>query len=155
MHSTPVALVTGGSRGIGHGICLELARHGHAVAINYHSNEHAAQETQRLIDSGVDTLVCQADVSLAEDRDRMVDAVLARWGRLDVLVNNAGITSVGRRDILEATDESWDRVLGTNLKGAFFLSQRVANEMIRLKAATTPSGDFKKNAPLRLVPRTR
>jgi NAD(P)-dependent dehydrogenase (short-subunit alcohol dehydrogenase family) len=62
----------------------------------------------------------------------MVDEVVGRWGRIDVLVNNAGITSVGRRDILEATEESWDLVLATNLKGPFFLSQRVANEMIRV-----------------------
>src|SRR5262245_60459381 len=98
MHSTPVAIVTGGSRGIGRGICLELARHGHAVAINYHGNEEAARETQRLIGQGADTLLCQVDVSAMADRDRLVDAVLARWGRLDVLVNNAGVTSVGRRD---------------------------------------------------------
>ena len=79
------------------------------------------------------TLLCQADVSLPADRERMIEAILQQWGRLDVLVNNAGITSVGRRDLLEATEESWDRVLGVNLKGAFFLSQRAAIEMLRLR----------------------
>src|SRR5688572_28233405 len=115
MHPHPVALVTGASRGIGRGICLELARAGHALAINYQGNEEAARETQRL--AGADSILCQGDVSLAADRERLVGAVLEKYGRIDVLVNNAGITSVGRRDILEATEESWDRVLGVNLKG--------------------------------------
>jgi len=135
MLQKPVALVTGGSRGIGRGICLELARAGFAVAINYQGNAEGAAETQRLIGAEGDTLLCQADVGSASERERMVSAVLQDWGRLDVLVNNAGITSVGRRDILEATEESWDRVLATNLKGPFFLSQRVAREMIKLQQA--------------------
>jgi NAD(P)-dependent dehydrogenase (short-subunit alcohol dehydrogenase family) len=130
----PVALVTGGSRGIGRGICTELARHGYAVAINYTANEEAARETQRLIGSQVDSLLCRADVGRAADREHMVEEVLARWGRIDALVNNAGITSIGRRDILEATEESWDRVFAVNLKGPYFLTQRVAREMLRLRA---------------------
>ncbi len=142
MIEQPVALVTGGSRGIGRGICLELARRGFAVAVNYAGNEGAARETVRLLQEGIrradatspsrSQLLCQGDVALSADRDRMVDQVLAEWGRIDVLVNNAGITSVGRRDILEATEESWDRVLAVNLKGPYFLTQRVAREMIRL-----------------------
>jgi 3-oxoacyl-[acyl-carrier protein] reductase len=130
MHSHPVALVTGGSRGIGRGICLELAKNGFAVAINYAGNEEAARETQGLIGNGVETLLCRADVGNGDDRQRLVDEVLARWDRIDVLVNNAGITSVGRKDILEATEESWDQVLAVNLKGPYFLSQRVAREML-------------------------
>ncbi len=132
MDSQPVALVTGGSRGIGRGIVLELARRGYAVALNYAGNQAAAEETQRLAAGATSapTLLCQGDV--ATDGDRIVDAVLAAWGRIDLLVNNAGITSVGRRDILEATEESWDRVLAVNLKGPFFLTQRVAREMLRL-----------------------
>ena len=74
----------------------------------------------------------QADVGLAADRQRMVGETLAEFGRIDVLVNNAGITSVGRKDLLEATEESWDAVFATNLKGPFFLAQQVAREMIRL-----------------------
>jgi NAD(P)-dependent dehydrogenase (short-subunit alcohol dehydrogenase family) len=133
MHAQPVALVTGGSRGIGRGICLELSRLGYAIAINYAGNEEAARETQRLLgDSGV-SLPCQADVSHSADRERLVEAVLAEWGRIDVLVNNAGVTSQGRRDVLEATEESWDRVLGVNLKGPFFLAQRVARVMLDLR----------------------
>jgi NAD(P)-dependent dehydrogenase (short-subunit alcohol dehydrogenase family) len=125
-----VALVTGGSRGIGRGICVELARLGFAVAINYAGNEEAARETARLLGPGVDTLICQGDVGIAGDRQRLVSEVLAKWGRIDVLVNNAGITSLGRRDLLEATEESWNRVLDVNLKGPFFLCQHVAREMI-------------------------
>jgi NAD(P)-dependent dehydrogenase (short-subunit alcohol dehydrogenase family) len=127
-----VALVTGGSRGIGRGVCIELARHGYAIAVNYAGNEQAARETQRLIGEGPETILCRGDVGNAADRQRLVDEVLARWGRIDVLVNNAGITSVGRRDILDATEESWDQVLGVNLKGPYFLTQRVAREMVRL-----------------------
>jgi 3-oxoacyl-[acyl-carrier protein] reductase len=130
--ANPVALVTGGSRGIGRGICLELGRSGYAVAINYAGNEAAARQTQALIGEQSDTLLCRADVGLKADRERLVDRVLARWGRIDVLVNNAGITSIGRRDLLEATEESWDRVLAVNVKGPFFLCQRVAREMLRL-----------------------
>lgn len=140
MHSQPVALVTGGSRGIGRGICRALAGAGYAVAINYHGNEQAAHETQTLL-GGTASIVCQGDVSQAADRARLIDTVLQRWQRLDLLVNNAGITSVGRRDLLEATEESWDQVLGTNLKGAYFLSQRAATEMIRL-AGQVP-GDYR------------
>jgi 3-oxoacyl-[acyl-carrier protein] reductase len=132
MTPSPVALVTGGSRGIGRGICLALARRGYALAINYSANEEAARQTQFLAGPDVPTLLCRADVGSAADRDRMVDEVLSAFGRIDVLVNNAGITSVGRRDVLEATEESWDRVLGVNLKGPYFLTQRVAREMIRL-----------------------
>ena len=136
MIDKPVALVTGGSRGIGRGICQELARAGHVLAINFQGNEAAARETAALV--GPEHLLCQGDVSQAADRQRMVQTVLARWGRLDVLVNNAGITSVGRRDILEATEESWDKVLGVNLKGAFFLAQLAAREMIKLQDSPPP-----------------
>jgi NAD(P)-dependent dehydrogenase (short-subunit alcohol dehydrogenase family) len=136
----PVALVTGGSRGIGRGICIELARHGYALAINYAGNEEAARETQRLLGGGHPALLCQADVGSAGDRSRLVDTVLSQWGRIDLLVNNAGITSPGRLDVLEATEENWDRVLAVNLKGPYFLSQRVAREMIaRLARLTNPA----------------
>jgi NAD(P)-dependent dehydrogenase (short-subunit alcohol dehydrogenase family) len=137
MAARPVALVTGGSRGIGRGICLELTRHGYAVVVNYAGNEDAARETVGLL--GPDAFAVRADVGDADQRERMVDAVLARWGRIDVLVNNAGITSVGRKDILEATQDSWDRVLAVNLKGPFFLTQRVAREMLRVPDLVNPA----------------
>lgn len=130
----PVALVTGGSRGIGRGICLELARSGYAVAVNYAGNEAAAQETERLLQAlpgSPPTLRCQADIGKNADRERLVETVLAQWGRIDVLVNNAGITSPGRRDILEAAEDGWNQVMAVNLKGPFFLTQQVARTMLR------------------------
>jgi NAD(P)-dependent dehydrogenase (short-subunit alcohol dehydrogenase family) len=129
----PVALVTGASRGIGRGIAVELARAGLAVAVNFAGNQQAADETVQLCRAAIDNAVVapfQGDVSIAAERERMVEGVLGTWGRIDLLVNNAGITSVGRKDLLDATEDSWDRVLGVNLKGAFFLSQRVTREMI-------------------------
>jgi NAD(P)-dependent dehydrogenase (short-subunit alcohol dehydrogenase family) len=132
MHAQPVALVTGGSRGIGRGICVELARAGYAVAVNYAGNEEAARQTQQLLGGAAAALLCRGDVGVTADRERLVDEVLGRWGRIDLLVNNAGITSPGRRDVLEATEEAWDRVMAVNLKGPYFLMQRVAREMVRL-----------------------
>ena len=130
MHNQPVALVTGGSRGIGRGICVELAKQGYAVAINYAGNLEAARQTQQAIGSAAETLLCRADIGVSAEREQLVGAVLARWDRIDLLVNNAGITSVGRRDLLEATEDSWERVLAVNLKGPFFLTQRVAQTML-------------------------
>ena len=86
------------------------------------------------------SLLCRGDVAVDADRRRLIVDVLAAFGRLDVLVNNAGITSLGRRDLLEATEESWERVLGVNLKGPFFLSQLAAVEMLqRLPQLTNPA----------------
>ena len=133
----PVALVTGGSRGIGRGICIELARLGYAVAVNFASQAGAARETATLLASGTPTLLVQADVGVPTEREQMVDAVMSQWGRIDLLVNNAAITSMGRKDILEATEESWERVLAVNLQGPYFLCQRVAKEMIRLRPMLT------------------
>ena len=140
MHEGPVALVTGGSRGLGRGVCAALAKRGYAVAINYAGNEDAARETQRSLGDNTVSLLCRADVANDADRRRLVAEVLAAFGRLDVLVNNAGITSVGRRDLLDATEDSWERVLAVNLKGPFFLTQRVARTMLeRLPQLVRPT----------------
>jgi 3-oxoacyl-[acyl-carrier protein] reductase len=128
----PVALVTGGSRGIGRAICLELAGAGYHVAINYAENDQAARDTKSQVESRSEAILIKADVGRTSEHGRLLDEVLTRWGRIDLLVNNAAITSVGRKDILEATEESWDRVLAVNLKGPYFLSQRVTRAMIRL-----------------------
>ena len=128
----PVALITGAGRGIGRAIALELAAD-HAVVVNYaRSGEAAAEVVAAVEEQGGATIAVQGDVGRAADRERLVDETLAQWGRLDVLVNNAGITSQGRKPILEATEESWDAVFNTNLKGPFFLTQRAANEMVAL-----------------------
>src|SRR5437016_6221814 len=114
MLDRPVVLVTGGSRGIGRGICHALAQVGYAVAINYAGNVTAARETEQML--GGPALLCQGDVGRHDDRERMVDTILASWGRIDALVNNAGITSPGRKDLLDATEDAWDEVLNVNLK---------------------------------------
>jgi 3-oxoacyl-[acyl-carrier protein] reductase len=130
-----VAIVTGASRGIGRAIAERLATDGFAIAVNFHSNRAAADETVSAITSrGGSAHAVQADVALTADRDRLVDETLARFGRLDLLVNNAGITSPGRKDLLEATEDSWDQVFSANLKGPFFLAQRCAREMLALRA---------------------
>ena len=113
-----VALVTGGSRGIGRAVCLELARQGADVAVNYAGNEAAAQETaQACRELGVRAVVLRADVADAAACDAMVAQVLEQLGRLDILVNNAGITRDGL--MLRMPEADWDAVLDTNLTGAF------------------------------------
>ena len=130
-----VALITGSSRGIGRGIALELARAGrHHVVINYVANEAAAVECQNLCrdatPSDARVEIVQADVSRAADRENLIAFVRQRFGRLDLLVNNAGVAPDVRADILEAGEESFDRLIGTNLKAPYFLTQRAAKLMI-------------------------
>jgi 3-oxoacyl-[acyl-carrier protein] reductase len=142
MSEMRAALVTGGSRGIGRGICLELARIGFAVAVNYATRPDAAEETvARVTEAGGRAIAVRGDVGNADDRAGLVARTVDQFGRLDLLVNNAGITSQGRKDVLEATEESWKVVFDTNLKGPFFLSQAAAKEMIRqVGEGTIPGG---------------
>ena len=136
MSERPVAIVTGSSRGIGRGIALELATLGYSIVVNFVRNESAARETIAAVEqAGGLGWTCRADVASAEDRARMVRETLARFGRIDLLVNNAGVPVAERVDLLDATEESWDRIVVTNLKGPYFLTQLVAREMIRLMAA--------------------
>ncbi len=133
MPETRVAIVTGGSRGIGRGICEELARRGLAVVVNYATRPDAAEEVVAgIAAAGGRAIAVKANVGSPQDRQGLVARALETFGRLDVLVNNAGITSQGRKDVLEATEASWDVVFDTNLKGPFFLTQLAAREMIRL-----------------------
>ncbi|RME82106.1 MAG: 3-ketoacyl-ACP reductase [Caldilineae bacterium] len=133
MGAEQVAIVTGSSRGIGRGIALALAAEGWRIVINYHSNSAAAEETAADVRrSGGDALVVQADTADLDSLNALVDATLDRWGRIDVLVNNAGIAPRRRLDILQTTPASYDEVMAVNLRGPFFLTQRVAREMIRL-----------------------
>lgn len=136
MIEQPAALVTGASRGIGRAIASEMATQGYAVAVNYlRSRESAEDVVQQIIANGGRAISVQGNVGVGGDRDSMIDHTLQQFGRIDLLVNNAGITSPGRRDLLEASEENWDTVFDTNLKGAFFLAQRAAREMISLIAA--------------------
>ena len=125
-----VALVTGGSRGIGRAICLELARRGAAVAVNYAGNEQAARETVEACRAlGVEAEAFQADVADPAACEELVKAVKDRFGKLDILVNNAGITRDGL--LMTAKEEDLDRVLDTNLKGAYFCMKAASKVMMR------------------------
>jgi NAD(P)-dependent dehydrogenase (short-subunit alcohol dehydrogenase family) len=128
-------LVTGASRGIGRAIATALGtRAGHAVAVNYARSAGAAEEVKRAIESaGGRAIIVQGDVSIREDRQRIVDETLAAFGRIDLLVNNAGVAPDVRADILEASEESFDRLININLKGPYFLTQLVAKRMIEQK----------------------
>ena len=131
-----VALITGGSRGIGYGISKQLADIGFDLAINGMRDEASLGVVLKsLRDSGADVLYCQGDISSAADRKKIVERAKGHFGRLHVLVNNAGVAPKERRDILEATEESFDEVISTNLKGTYFLTQLAANWMIQQKQA--------------------
>jgi len=131
MKPTPSAIVTGSSRGIGRAIATQLAANGFGVTVNYVRNADAAQEVvDEIAANGGQAIAVQGNVGEPIDRQRIVDKTVDHFESIDVLVNNAGITSVGRKDLLEATPEGWDEVFNTNLKGPFFLSQLVANQML-------------------------
>ena len=132
-----VALITGASRGIGRGIALELARLGHDLVINYAGNLQAAQQTRgdcvalaQTCGKTIRAEVCQADISRSADRQKLIDFARQAFGRLDLLVNNAGVAPNVRADILEASEESFDRLIAINVKGPYFLTQLAARWMI-------------------------
>lgn len=136
------AIVTGSSRGIGRGIALCLAEEGFCIVVNYVGNEAEAAKTVKLCEEraqssgfgGVRAFLVQADVGDSAGRRHLVEQTRGRFKRIDLLVNNAGITSIGRADILEATEGAFDRLLAVNLKGPYFLTQAVANWMIEERA---------------------
>ena len=122
-----VALITGGSRGIGYGIALQLAEAGYDVAINgVREAEAVISQVQALEKAGARVLYCRANISSREDRTKMLDEINAFYGRLDILINNAGIAPRERKDLLDATEESFTELIDTNLKGPYFLTQSVA-----------------------------
>jgi NAD(P)-dependent dehydrogenase (short-subunit alcohol dehydrogenase family) len=126
------AIVTGASRGIGRAIAVALGKSGFNVVVNYASNVAAADECVKLVaEAGGRAWPVQADISVADDRERLLRTALDAYGRIDLLVNNAGVAPNVRADLLEMSEASFDRLIANNLRGPFFLTQRVAPEMLR------------------------
>ena len=126
------ALVTGGSRGIGRAICLELAREGARVAVNFQSSAAAADEVVAEIEAGGgDAFALRGDVANANDAAAIVKATVDRFGALDVLVNNAGITRDGL--LMRMSEDDWDAVHNTNLRGAFLVTKAAMRPMLRAR----------------------
>lgn len=133
MLTNKVALVTGGSRGIGRAIAIALAGKGAKVAVNYAGREDAANETVSMIQkNGGEAIAIQANVANYEEVERMVKRVIETFGSLDILVNNAGIT----RDnlILRMKEADWDDVINTNLKGVFNCTKAVMRQMMKQRS---------------------
>ena len=127
-----VALVTGGTRGIGKGIAIELAKAGFNLAINGVREEQliipVLEELKKI---GTDVIYCQGDISSSTDRKHILDCVENHFGKLNVLINNGGIAPKVRSDLLETTEESFEQLIQTNLQGTYFLTQQAARRMIR------------------------
>ncbi len=145
----PVALITGASRGIGRGIALELAACGFDLVLNFARNTAAAERTaadcvaqaaagQKVVRAEL----CAADIGLSQDRRKLIEFTRARLGRLDLLVNNAGVAPAQRADLLEETEESLERLLSINVKGPFFLTQLAARWMLEQRQSGVTPGRF-------------
>jgi len=137
MKNRPAALVTGAGRGIGRGIVLDLAKNGFDVAGNDiffdPKNKQAGlfEVKQQVEEFNAAFLPIQGDISCLDDHEKILKQALDRFGRIDILVNNAGVAPEERLDILETTPESFDRLLSINTRGTFFLTQKIANHMIK------------------------
>jgi 3-oxoacyl-[acyl-carrier protein] reductase len=126
-----VAFITGGSRGIGYGVATQLAEAGFNIAINgVRPADAVTGVISELKKFGGDVIYCQGDVASAEARARMLEEIKSHYGALHILVNNAGVAPKERKDILEATEESFTHLITTNLQGPYFLTQSAANWMI-------------------------
>ncbi|MCK5739456.1 3-ketoacyl-ACP reductase [bacterium] len=132
----PVALITGAGRGIGYGIASLLAENNYDLVIDDVHEEIAVKDAMDALKAkGADVLYVRADISKAEQRQVLINQTREKFGRLDLLVNNAGVGPKERLDILDATEESYDRVMTINLKSPYFLTQLIAKWMIEQKNA--------------------
>ncbi len=149
----PVALVTGGNRGIGLGITRRLLADGFAVSILATREEPTDLLAELRADAGDDRVrYVRGSVADPADHTRYVDDAADAWGRLDLLVNNAGVAPTVRADLLDATTESFDRVLGINLRGPYFLTQTFARRVIELRdKAAADAGTSVHDAPVATV----
>ncbi len=138
MTTERVAIITGGARGIGLGIARQLASSGWNLMLN---GVRPITQVQTILEElsqyGGVIAYAAGDIGVSEDRKRLVEQTLERFGHITSLVNNAGITSPGRKDLLEADEDSFDRVIDVNLKGPYFLTQLVAREMVKRPETTS------------------
>ena len=135
MNANPVAVITGASRGIGRAITLALASEGFDIAAIARSVDSEGMESlaPEVNNVGRHFFPIGLDISQTELHQEIISLILERYGRIDFLVNNAGVAPLQRSDILEMTEESYDRVIGINLRGPMFFAQKVAREMIWLR----------------------
>lgn len=131
-----IAIVTGSRRGIGRGIAEALGKEGYHVIVSA-TTESAEDVISELQNEQISCEYVQCDVSISESRSALIEYVLGKFGRVDVLVNNAGVAPAVRLDILETTEESYDRVVNINSRSTFFMCQLMANKMVELKNAGT------------------
>ncbi len=148
MKTTPVILVTGAGRGLGRGIAVQLATGGCSVAINFVGNRACAEETAALCRKASGTRLqrfvpLQADIGSKPDRARLVAETLSEFGRIDALVNNAGIAPRVRADVADATEESFEELVRVNLEGPYFLTQAVARHWLDRKPEAALAGGHK------------
>jgi NAD(P)-dependent dehydrogenase (short-subunit alcohol dehydrogenase family) len=147
MSDNPVVLVTGASRGLGRGIAQSCARLGCDVAIHYQGNEAAGRETIQLCQKAAireqNFSLVQGNIASSADRARLFELTLTTFGRLDALINNAGMAPRVRADITEAGEESYDEVMSVNLKGPYFLTQLAARQFLKHPNQSLLAGGYK------------
>ncbi len=137
MIAKKVAVITGGARGIGNDIAWQLAKEGYAIAIfDILDMEKVTENIEKIKKNEGPVLYFQGNLANFDDHSRFCEALLKQYGRIDVLINNSGVAPKTRMDILQTTAESFDYVLGINLKGTFFFTQKIANLMIENKEKT-------------------
>ena len=147
-NNIPVIIITGSSRGLGRGIAVQLASQGYSIVINYAGNQAAAKETVKFCERKKQKnnqvfIPIKADIGDKAAREKLILATLDRFGRIDALVNNAGIAPSERADITKASEESFEKLIKINLQGPYFLTQRVVNHWLKKKYQSLLANGFK------------